>query len=262
MVDFSVCPRHSIVHCVTQVTDYPPPFYKPFTIWSCQYMSSLFSNVMYAAMLYYQPLWPMEKLKNPNKIPEDPKFFRDSLTPKKLSARHPPHALNLRPPQDSQESTACPWRGRLQILTIAQSFDVTYFQCSACFYRVRSGSGSISRAISPCISPSTVQVYNCTCISLGALNTALFFFRTSSVSPQRMPSAVFFLHCTRLPLHCPVLPHYCISPCPVLPLALLESQGPWYAWPPSIIIIFTRPSKDHWLVISPGNSRQTLQDIS
>ena len=26
----------------------------------------VFSNVMYAAMLYYQPLWPMEKLKNPN----------------------------------------------------------------------------------------------------------------------------------------------------------------------------------------------------
>ena len=58
MVDFSVCPRHSIVHCVTQVTDYPPPFYKPFTIWSCQYMSSLSSNVMYAAMLYYQPYFP------------------------------------------------------------------------------------------------------------------------------------------------------------------------------------------------------------
>ena len=96
-----------------------------------------------------------------------------------------PHALNLRPSQDSLESAACPWRGRLQILTIAQSFDVTYFQCSACFYRVRSGSGSISRAISPCISPSTVQVYNCTCISLGALNTALFFFRTSSVSPRQ-----------------------------------------------------------------------------
>ena len=191
MVDFSVCPRHSIVHCVTQVTDYPPPFYKPFTIWPCQYMSSAMSCML---LCYTQPLWLMDKLTKSQQDPWGPKVLQRQLNSEKILndlLGTLPHALNLRPSQDSLESAACPWRGRLQILTIAQSFDVTYFQCSACFYRVRSGSGSISRAISPCISPSTVQVYNCTCISLGALNTALFFFRTSSVSPQRMPCAVF-----------------------------------------------------------------------
>ena len=91
--------------------------------------------------------------------------------------------------------------------SFCQLHQATYFQRSACFYRVGS-SASISRAISPCISPCTT-VLQCTCISLLALQSfSLLVLHSAHVSLHVLQSfSILALHSFYLQLHYRTL-HY------------------------------------------------------